>query len=456
MVLCKDGVLSLDASPQTPGPSIKHRINDFGCLCFLRIGQQFSGDPDGTPKVAGAVHVLIHSTPAPSDSRESSVRARPLRLADDHERRRLSDAAKAAQVRHLPLAASRSGKELDHQFLYMPNCPKPLLGRDLLSLLNVKIIFEHGRVKLEVPGEEIAKLFVIKEIDPSPIPIEVDQAVVPWVWETGSPGKSKAAQPVVVELKEGKEPVKIKQYPITLEARKGVAPLITQFLTQGILQECESEFNTPIFPVKKPNGKYRLVQDLRAINKIVKDIHPVVANPYTLLTSVSEKFKWFSVVDLKDAFFCIPLALESRKYFAFEWESPDTGRKRQLTWSRLPQGFKNSPTIFGNQLAKELEEWKTTEVRESPLSYVILQYVDDIFLATEEKETCLKLTIALLNMLEFLRSEQEEGELAHDCIEVIEQVYASRIDLKDVPMENPDWELFTDGSSFVESGTRLA
>ncbi|RMB89575.1 hypothetical protein DUI87_34043 [Hirundo rustica rustica] len=321
-----------------------------------RIGQQFSGDPDGTPKVAGAVHVLIHSTPAPSDSRESSVRARPLRLADDHE-------------------------------------------RDLLSLLNVKIIFEHGRVKLEVPGEEIAKLFVIKEIDPSPIPIEVDQAVVPWVWETGSPGKSKAAQPVVVELKEGKEPVKIKQYPITLEARKGVAPLITQFLTQGILQECESEFNTPIFPVKKPNGKYRLVQDLRAINKIVKDIHPVVANPYTLLTSVSEKFKWFSVVDLKDAFFCIPLALESRKYFAFEWESPDTGRKRQLTWSRLPQGFKNSPTIFGNQLAKELEEWKTTEVRESPLSYVILQYVDDIFLATEEKETCLKLTIALLNML---------------------------------------------------------
>ena len=26
----------------------------------------------------------------------------------------------------------------------------------------------------------------------------------------------------------------------------------------------------------------RLVQDLRAINLIVKDIHPVVANPYTL------------------------------------------------------------------------------------------------------------------------------------------------------------------------------
>ncbi|XP_074404343.1 uncharacterized protein LOC141730427 [Zonotrichia albicollis] len=217
--------------------------------------------------------------------------------------------------------------------------------------------------------------------------------------ESGVPGKSKAAQPVKVELKEGARPVRVKQYPLKLEARRGVAPLIKQFLVQGILQECESEYNTPIFPVKKPNSKYRLVQDLRAINEIVKDIHPVVANPYTLLTSVSEEFKWFSVIDLKDAFFCIPLAVESRKYFAFEWESPDSGRKRQLTWTRLPQGFKLSPTIFRNQLAKELEEWKITQVTISPSLYVVLQYVDDIFLATKERDMCVELTIKLLNML---------------------------------------------------------
>ncbi|RMC04292.1 hypothetical protein DUI87_19111 [Hirundo rustica rustica] len=243
-----------------------------------------------------------------------------------------------------------------------------------------------------------------------------------------------------------------------------------------------------VMTVKKPNGKYRLVQDLRVINEITKDIHPVVANPYTLLTSVSEKFEWFTVIDLKDAFFCIPLALESRKYFAFEWENPDTGRRRQLTWSRLPQGFKNSPTIFGNQLARELEEWKTTQVTVPSMFYVVLQYVDDIFLAATEQDICSQLTISLLNMLgqggyrvsrdkaqlallqeqddielkitphlnpaEFLRSNREEGELVHDCVEIIEQVYASREDLKDAPIDSPDWELFTDGSSFVENGTR--
>ncbi|RMC22266.1 hypothetical protein DUI87_00577 [Hirundo rustica rustica] len=333
-------------------------------------------------------------------------------------------------------------------------------------------------------------MFIINEVEPQPIREEIEQAVVPWVWETGTPGKSKAAQPVVVELKEGKEPVRLNQYAIKPEVRREVAPIIDQYLNLGILQECESKYNTPIFPVKKPNGKYRLVQDLRAINEITKDIHPVVPNPYTLLTSVSEKFEWFTMIDLKDAFFCIPLALESRKYFAFEWENPDTGRRRQLTWSRLPQGFKNSPTIFGNQLARELEEWKTTQVTVPSMFYVVLQYVDDIFLAATERDICSQLTISLLNMLEqggyrvsrdkpqlallreqddielkitphlnpaeFLRSNREEGELVHDCVEIIEQVYASREDLKDALIDSPDWELFTDGSSFVENGTRYA
>ncbi|RMC21149.1 hypothetical protein DUI87_02007 [Hirundo rustica rustica] len=311
-----------------------------------------------------------------------------------------------------------------------------------------RIIFEGGRVKLEIPEENIAKMFIIKEVEPQPIREEIEQAVVPWVWETGTPGKSKAAQPVVVELKEGKEPVRLKQYAIKPEVRREVAPIIDQYLSLGILQECESEYNTPIFPVKKPNGKYRLVQDLRAINEITKDIYPVVANPYTLLTSVSEKFEWFTVIDLKDAFFCIPLALESRKYFAFEWENPDTGRRRQLTWSRLPQGFKNSPTIFGNQLARELEEWKTTQVTVPSMLYVILQYVDDIFLATKERDICSQLTISLLNMLG-----QGGYRVSRDKAQL---VYASREDLKDAPIDGPDWELFTDGSSFVENGTRYA
>ncbi|RLV88254.1 hypothetical protein DV515_00015505 [Chloebia gouldiae] len=50
----------------------------------------------------------------------------------------------------------------------------------------------------------------------------------------------------------------------------------------------------------------------------------------------------------------------------------------------------------------------------------------------------------------------EGSPLEHDCMEVIEHTCAARADLKEVPLEQPDWELFTDGSNFMENGIRHA
>ncbi|XP_067325902.1 uncharacterized protein [Anolis sagrei] len=63
-------------------------------------------------------------------------------------------------------------------------------------------------------------------------------------------------------------------------------------------------------------------------------------------------------------------------------------------------------------------------------------------------------TCATLNPATLLAAPGEE--MVHQCIQVMEQVYSSRPDLKDVPMSNIDMTLFTDGSSFVENGERRA
>ena len=47
-------------------------------------------------------------------------------------------------------------------------------------------------------------------------------------------------------------------------------------------------------------------------------LHPVVPNPYTLLSEIPEQAKYFSVIDLKDAFYSMPLVEESQFLFAFE------------------------------------------------------------------------------------------------------------------------------------------
>ncbi|XP_077883922.1 uncharacterized protein LOC144368624 [Ictidomys tridecemlineatus] len=133
--------------------------------------------------------------------------------------------------------------------------------------------------------------------------------------------------------------------------------------------------------VKKPGGDYHPVQDLREVNNRVQDIHPTVPNPYNLLSTLNPELKWYTVLDLKDAFYCLPLHKDSQLLFAFEWVDPETGTSGQLTWTRLLQGFKNSPTLFDEALHRDLNNFRTTHPE-----VTLLQYVDDLLPAADTKE----------------------------------------------------------------------
>ncbi|NXT80705.1 POL2 protein, partial [Zapornia atra] len=264
--------------------------------------------------------------------------------------------------------------------------------------LDARITFDNGQIQVHIPESKALEAQVLMlqlpEVEEK-IPAEVENAVTPLVWTTDVPGRSKAAEPVKIQLKPNARPVRQKQYPLKLTERRDLENVINKFMQYKLLVECQSSYNTPIFLVKKPHSEeYRLVQDLRAINQIVQDIHPMVANPYTLLTTVKENDKWFTVLNLKDAFFCIPLDLDSQELFAFEWKSPTTGQKTQLTWTVLPLGFKNSPALFGMQFAKELEIWKKKNE-----TVTLLQYVGDILIAAPSQNECIQVTISLLNFL---------------------------------------------------------
>lgn len=154
-----------------------------------------------------------------------------------------------------------------------------------------------------------------------------------------------------------------------------------------------SPCKTPILPVKKSDGTYRLVQDLREVNKRTIDYYPVVPNPYTLLGKIPSSHQWFSVIDLKDALWACLLAEESQDTFAFEREDPNTGRKQQLRWTRLPQGFTESPNLFVQALEETLQSFVL-----SP-NIKLIQYVDDLLLSGTKEKDVKKATIDLLNFL---------------------------------------------------------
>ena len=126
----------------------------------------------------------------------------------------------------------------------------------------------------------------------------------------------------------------------------------------------------------------------------MEDIHPTVPNPYTLLSSLPPDRVIYTVLDLKDTFFSLPLAASSQPLFAFEWRDPEDGLNGQLTWTRLPQGFKNSPTIFDKALHENLNEYRCFHPEVS-----LLQYVDDLLIAARTEIECQAATKDLLMTL---------------------------------------------------------
>lgn len=95
------------------------------------------------------------------------------------------------------------------------------------------------------------------------------------------------------------------------------------------------------------------------------------------------------MLDLSDAFFCIPVHPDSQYLFAFEDLESQT---LQLSWTVFPQGFRDSPQLFGQALSKDMLEFSYD-------SCTLLQYVDDLLLCTPSEDLISQGTTALLNVL---------------------------------------------------------
>ena len=208
-----------------------------------------------------------------------------------------------------------------------------------------------------------------------------------WELETGGFGAICASVPGVWaknKLDTGltkTDPIKVpgpehkphQQYPIKPEAGKAVVEIVKGLVERGILRETTSTTNSPTWPVSKPDGCYRLTIDYTGLNKVTSKLHPIVASPSTILNGLSPGHKIFTVLDIANGFWSLPLDPESQDKFAF------TVGDKQYTWTRLPQGFHNSPAIFHRAMSNILNKV------ELPEGSTTLQYVDDILLASESK-----------------------------------------------------------------------
>jgi len=123
------------------------------------------------------------------------------------------------------------------------------------------------------------------------------------------------------------------------------------------------------------------------VNDAVIPAFPVIANPTTILSSIPSNTAYFSVVDLCSAFFSIPIAQEVQFLFAFTYQG------RQYTWTVLPQGYCESPTLFSRALKDDLDDVVF------PCGSTLIQYVDDLLICSASKDACERDTLTLLGAL---------------------------------------------------------
>ncbi|GAB0209528.1 hypothetical protein GRJ2_003418500 [Grus japonensis] len=154
------------------------------------------------------------------------------------------------------------------------------------------------------------------------------------------------------------------QYCTNRDSLVPIHKLIRQLEGQGVISRTHSPFNSPIWPVRKSNGEWRLTVDYHGLNEVTPPLSAAVPDMLELQYELESKAaKWYATIHIANAFFSIPLAAECRPQFAFPW------RGIQYTWNRLPQGRKHSPTICHGVIQTALEKGEAPEH---------LQYIDDI------------------------------------------------------------------------------
>ncbi|GBN76866.1 Retrovirus-related Pol polyprotein from transposon opus [Araneus ventricosus] len=134
-------------------------------------------------------------------------------------------------------------------------------------------------------------------------------------------------------------PIRQKPYRDPYHLKSEMRSQINVLLEAGIIQPSTSSFSAPVILVKKSDGSYRLVADLRKLNaKTVPDNYPL-PNVTEMIDNLSGA-KFFSTLDLTSGFHQMVMHPDHKKYTAIATEFG------LFEYKRLPFGLRNASASY--------------------------------------------------------------------------------------------------------------
>jgi len=157
----------------------------------------------------------------------------------------------------------------------------------------------------------------------------------------------------------------------TIVKQSDIDEALQDYENKGYIQRIDPRskvFLSPLIPLYKPNGTVRIVNDFRLINSYFSTKNRTQVDCLRIIRQIPPSWRWFSVLDLKDGFFSLPLEEGLSQYFAFQ-----VGIRR-WKYKRLPQGWSYSPIIFMERIGYIVE------------GTGCIQFADDLLVGGPTKE----------------------------------------------------------------------
>lgn len=222
----------------------------------------------------------------------------------------------------------------------------PLLGR-----FEMTVHFDEGELKLElhvVPSEAMAMSIIIgsnileqaelilkrdevviskisrdvfltqievapeSEVDFNHITDKFIKSEVTKLVTSYRPKKTKTTEVTMSIVVKEERPIYNRPRRLPLPEREIVEKQIEEWLNDGIIETCSSEYASAVLVVRKKDGSLRVCIDYRKVNEIIiKDRYPL-----PLIEDQLDKLKdakLFTTLDLRNGFFHVAVVKESRK-----------------------------------------------------------------------------------------------------------------------------------------------
>jgi hypothetical protein len=156
-----------------------------------------------------------------------------------------------------------------------------------------------------------------------------------------------------------------------------------ELMSLDIIEYSDSQWSSPVVPVRKKDGSLRMCVDYRALNKVTRTEKFPMPNINESIYR-GHRINYFTKLDLVKGYYQVPIDEKSRKFTAFS--TPHN----HYQFKRLSFGLKNSAIAFQKSLQQILSEFCFNNV---------IVYIDDILILTETFEEHLDLVSKVLKTL---------------------------------------------------------